>query len=228
MTVTEQVVDFVRTAHPPADRIDRAAADLARFRSAAQDGADSAVVRALTGVATDPESPQWIAWLTGTAAAGAGDTIAWIAVCAAATALAPDAERAVHATAIGYEVAARTAEALGPSHTEAGWSVSATAGVIGAGAAAGSLLGLAADELRNTIALCATQAAGLAAVEGTDAGAVQIGKAACNAVEAALLGQQGFTSSEEPLAGRRGMFALMSTQAQSREWRLEFQEPPPR
>jgi 2-methylcitrate dehydratase PrpD len=56
--------------------------------------------------------------------------------------------------------------------------------------------------------VCATQAAGLRAAAGTDAGPLQAGKAAFNAVEAALLARAGFTGPAEPLDGRRGLFAL--------------------
>ena len=79
---------------------------------------------------------------------------------------------------------------------------------IGAGLAAGVMLGLPEDQLRNALGVCATQAAGLRAAAGTDAGPLQAGKAAFNAVEAALLARAGFTGAAEPLDGRRGLFAL--------------------
>ena len=79
---------------------------------------------------------------------------------------------------------------------------------VGAGLAAGVMLGLPEAELRNALSLCATQAAGLRAAAGTDAGPLQAGKAAFNAVEAALLARAGFTGATEPLDGRRGLFAL--------------------
>jgi 2-methylcitrate dehydratase PrpD len=60
----------------------------------------------------------------------------------------------------------------------------------------------------STVGVCATQAAGLRAAVGTEAGPLQAGKAAFNAVEAALLAREGFTGPAEPLDGRRGLFAL--------------------
>lgn len=51
-------------------------------------------------------------------------------------------------------------------------------------------------------------AAGLHAAHGTDAGPLQAGKAAFNAVESALLARSGLTAPAEPLDGRRGLFAL--------------------
>jgi 2-methylcitrate dehydratase PrpD len=76
--------------------------------------------------------------------------------------------------------------------------------------AAGLMLGLPEPQLRAAIGIAATQAAGLASAEGTDAAALQAGKAAFNAVEAAQLAAAGFTSSAHPLEGRRGLYALFS------------------
>jgi 2-methylcitrate dehydratase PrpD len=134
-------------------------------------------------------------------------------VCSAAAALGTDRAPAsvARAVAVGYAVADRVADGL-PDAADAGWYVPAAAGTVGAGAAAGSLLGLTAGQLLHTLGICATQAAGLAAARGTDAGPIQIGKAAFNAVEAALLARSGFTSSRRSLEGRRGLYTLFSGQ----------------
>ncbi|MFI5607733.1 MmgE/PrpD family protein [Amycolatopsis sp. NPDC051903] len=86
----------------------------------------------------------------------------------------------------------------------------ATAGALGAVAAAGCAAGLSAGPLRHAVGLCATQAAGLSAAAETPLGPLQVGKAAANAVEAVLLSRSGFTSAEQPLEGRRGLYALLS------------------
>jgi 2-methylcitrate dehydratase PrpD len=125
-------------------------------------------------------------------------------VCAAARALGDDCLAAV---AAGLEAAAVVESGL-DGVAGAGWSVQTVAGGIGAGLAAGLMLGLPEDQLRNALGVCATQAAGLRAAAGTDAGPLQAGKAAFNAVEAALLAREGFTGAAEPLDGRRGLFAL--------------------
>jgi len=70
------------------------------------------------------------------------------------------------------------------------------------------MLGLPEAPLRSALGICATQAAGLRAAAGTDAAPLQAGKAAFNAVEAAQLARLGFTSSREPLDGRRALFSL--------------------
>ncbi|KAA9151056.1 MmgE/PrpD family protein [Amycolatopsis acidicola] len=198
MTTTDWILQVVREDRPE----DRAARELLRRFETARDAGTAP--QALAG-----EDPQWTAWASGTAAAQSDPGLPWIAVCAAATALGED-DRAVAAVSLGCQVAERVAVELGPTHLAAGWDVRATAGVIGAGAAVGWLCGLDDEQLRNAIGLCATQASGLTGSAGTGAEALQQGKAAANAVEAALLGQCGFTSSAEPLDGRRGMFALMA------------------
>jgi MmgE/PrpD C-terminal domain/MmgE/PrpD N-terminal domain len=141
--------------------------------------------------------------LAGESAADPNPVVAMV-VCAAARAFGDDCLAAV---AVGLEGAALVEAGLdgcaGP-----GWSVPVVAGAVGAGLAAGVMGGLTEAQLRNALGVCATQAAGLSAAAGTNAGAVQAGKAAFNAVEGALLARAGFTAAAEPLDGRRGLFAL--------------------
>ena len=141
---------------------------------------------------------------SGGAAPAAGPEVTMV-VCAAATALGDDCSAAV---AAGLRAAALAEDGLA---TAAGWSVPVVSAVIGAGLAAGLMLGLPDVRLRNAIGICATQAAGLRAAAGTDAAPLQAGKAAFNAVEAAQLAGLGFTSSREPLDGRRALFPLFSS-----------------
>jgi 2-methylcitrate dehydratase PrpD len=154
-----------------------------------------------------PAGPALTAWVTGAAAVAApasDDPTVAMVVCAAARALGDDCLAAV---AAGLEAAAVVESGLDGVAGD-GWSVPTVAACIGAGLAAGVMLGLPEDQLRNALGVCATQAAGLRAVAGTDAGPLQAGKAAFNAVEAALLARAGFTGPAEPLDGRRGLFAL--------------------
>jgi 2-methylcitrate dehydratase MmgE/PrpD-like protein len=177
----------------------------------------------------------WNAWLTAAAAtAAAGEATghgqttkagpvqpAWLAVFAAGTALSgtalsrtalsgtaervPGGVTVAVAVAAGMSAAAITETGLADW---GGWSSGTVAAVIGAGVTAGLLLGLTGPQLRAALGLCATQAAGLAAAEATPAFALQVGKAAFNGVEAALLARAGVTAPDEPLDGRRGLFAL--------------------
>jgi hypothetical protein len=174
-------------------------------------------------VAALPAGAALTAWITAVAAvaapepavasaAGASQALAGSAVgpvpgvalvvCAAANALGEDCAAAV---AAGLEAAALVEAGL---DGVGDWSIPDVSAAIGAGVAAGVMLGLPEDRLRNALGICATQAAGLRAAAGTDAGPVQAGKAAFNAVEAALLARAGLTGPAEPLDGRRGLFAL--------------------
>jgi len=110
----------------------------------------------------------------------------------------------------GVEVASRLGDALWPSHFDRGWHVTATTGPIGAACAAARVLGLDAARTAAAIAIAATQAAGHTEQLGSMTKAFQVGRAASTGVEAALLAEQGFTGPAEPLAGRRGMSALMA------------------
>ena len=159
------------------------------------------------GSAALPAGAALTAWVTGAAAVAApasDDPTVAMVVCAAARALGDDCLAAV---AAGLEAAALVESGL-DGVAGAGWSVPTVAAGIGAGLAAGVMLGLPEDQLRNALGVCATQAAGLRAAAGTEAGPLQAGKAAFNAVEAALLAREGFTGPAEPLDGRRGLFAL--------------------
>ena len=154
-----------------------------------------------------PSGPALTAWVTGAAAFAApapDDPTVAMVVCAAARALGDDCLAAVTA---GLAAAAVVESGLN-GVTSPGWSVPVVAAGVGAGLAAGVMLGLPEDQLRSALGVCATQAAGLSAAAGTDAGPLQAGKAAFNAVEAALLARAGFTGATEPLDGRRGLFAL--------------------
>lgn len=209
MTATEALLDFALNATPPDAALESASRELELFElavSASEGAPATAIAREVapsSGLVRD-------AWVSGTAVACSGTAPRWVAVCAAAQTVATDRSAATRAIAVGDEVADRVAAALGKSHIEAGWCVAATAGVIGAAVAAGLLLGLNQEQLRHAIGICSTAAAGLEQVSGTQTGAFQLGKAAGNAVEAALLARNGFTSAPAALEGRRGMFALMS------------------
>ena len=172
-----------------------------------------------------PAGAALTAWVTGAAAVAApvsavrvgvsadGDLVrgfasgpdpAAMVVCAAAQALGDDCAAAVAAGLAAVVIVESRLDGVAGE----GWSVPVVSAAIGAGLAAGVMLGLPEAQLRNTLGICATQAAGLRAAAGTDAGPVQAGKAAFNAVEAALLARAGFTAAAEPLDGRRGLFAL--------------------
>jgi 2-methylcitrate dehydratase PrpD len=119
-----------------------------------------------------------------------------------------DAAHVVEAIAVGREVAARLERAL---TLDPPWDAVAVIAGIGAAAAAARAAALDMEAARNAIGLAATQAAGLGITEGTPAAALGSGKAAADAVEAALLARHGFTSASASLEGRRGLTALMAS-----------------
>jgi 2-methylcitrate dehydratase PrpD len=235
MTSTDEILALAASAAAPrsaAAGIETSAevteADLAAFSEAAARGADSDVVRVLRAIrpaAPMNADPAWTAWLTATAAAAAASEAtghgegqragpvhpAWLAVFAAGTALSdsveslPSGVTVTAAVAAGMSAAAITETGLADW---GGWSSGTVAAVIGAGVTAGLLLGLTESQRRAALGICATQAAGLAAAEAAQAFALQVGKAAFNGVEAALLARAGLTAPAEPLDGRRGLFAL--------------------
>jgi hypothetical protein len=139
---------------------------------------------------------------------------AWCAVFGAAVALtghpgsAPPAIAVTAAVSAGLGAAAIIESGLAEW---GGWSSGTVAAAVGAGVTSGLLLGLSEPQLRAVIGICATQAAGLRAAAGTDAFPLQVGKAAFNGVEAAVLARAGFTAPAEPLDGRRGLFALFGS-----------------
>ncbi|HWT05785.1 MAG TPA: MmgE/PrpD family protein [Xanthomonadales bacterium] len=119
----------------------------------------------------------------------------------------------VEAIAIGREVAVRLERAL---ILDAAWDVVNVIAGIGAAAAAARAAALGGDATRNAIGLAATQATGLGVTEGTPSGALAAGKAAADAVEAALLAHNGFTAASASLEGRRGLAALMASRFDER------------
>jgi 2-methylcitrate dehydratase PrpD len=133
-------------------------------------------------------------------------------VLALAPSLALTRERVARSIVAGYEVALRLGEALGPQHAGL-FHATATAGTVGAAAAAGMAMGLDAAELHHALGIAATQAAGLWQLVDDDAHeskslhpafAVRNGLTAAYAARAGLPGARAF------FTGRRGMYAALS------------------
>jgi 2-methylcitrate dehydratase PrpD len=117
----------------------------------------------------------------------------------------------LHAFILGVEVECRIGNAVYPNHYDVGWHITGTAGVFGAAAAAGKLLGL--DEQRMTWALgiAGTQSSGFREMFGTMCKSFHPGRAAQNGLAAAFLAQNDFTSSNQVLEAKRGFANVMST-----------------
>ena len=111
---------------------------------------------------------------------------------------------------LGVELACRIGRAISPGHYTKGWHITATCGVFGAAAGAGTLLGL--DERRMIWALgnAATQSSGLCECLGWPAKSIGVGNAARNGLWSALLAEKGFEGPPEPIAGVQGFLNAMA------------------
>ncbi len=111
---------------------------------------------------------------------------------------------------LGVELACRIGRAISPGHYTKGWHITATCGVFGAAAGAGTLLGL--DERRMIWALgnAATQSSGLCECLGWPAKSIGVGNAARNGLWSALLAEKGFEGPSEPIAGVQGFLNAMA------------------
>jgi 2-methylcitrate dehydratase PrpD len=110
----------------------------------------------------------------------------------------------------GFEAGVRAGQGA-PAHHPGGWHLTGTLGSIAAGAAAGKLLGLNAQQLTHALGISATQAAGMQQNRGTMCKSFHAGKAASSGVLAALLARRGFDSSDEILEGKRGFCRIYSS-----------------
>ena len=121
-------------------------------------------------------------------------------------------ETFIHAFVLGTEVECRIGNAVYPSHYDVGWHITGTAGVFGAAAAAGKLLGLTEQQFVWALGIAATQASGLREMFGSMCKPLHVGLAARNGLAAALLARADFTSSVQAIEGRRGFAHVLATE----------------
>jgi 2-methylcitrate dehydratase PrpD len=117
----------------------------------------------------------------------------------------------LHAFILGVEVECRIGNAVYPEHYDVGWHITGTAGVFGAAAAAGKLLGLSEQQMVWALGIAATQSSGLREMFGTMCKPFHPGNAARNGLLAALLAQKNFTSSVQGIEAKRGFAHVLST-----------------
>jgi len=110
----------------------------------------------------------------------------------------------------GVEVECRIGNCVYPQHYHRGWHITGTAGVFGAAAAVGKLIGLNAQQMRWALGLAASQSAGLREMFGTMTKSFHPGRAAQNGLMAALLAEANFDSSERGIEAPRGFASVMS------------------
>jgi len=117
----------------------------------------------------------------------------------------------LYALTVGVETECRIGNSVYPAHYDAGWHITGTAGVFGAAAAAGRLLGLTEQQMIWAIGLAAVQPVGLREMFGTMTKSFHPGRAAQNGLTAAFLASKNFTSSEQALEGKFGWANALSS-----------------
>ena len=135
----------------------------------------------------------------------------------------------IHAFVLGTEVECRIGKAVYPSHYDSGWHITGTAGVFGAAAATGRILGLSEQQLVWALGIAATQASGLREMFGSMCKPLHVGIAARNGLAAALLARNDFTSAAHAIEGRRGFAQVLAaerdlsriTEGLGETWELE-------
>ena len=111
------------------------------------------------------------------------------------------------AVVVGFEVCCRLGMALNPTaHYARGFHPTATAGVFGAAAASGRLLGLDADAMASAFGVAASQASGSLQflVNGAWNKRYQVGEASMKGLMAATLAASGFVGAEDAVDGKHG------------------------
>ncbi len=111
----------------------------------------------------------------------------------------------------GVEVECRIGNAVYPEHYDRGWHITGTAGVFGAAAATGRLLGLDETQMTWAFGIAATQSAGFREMFGTMCKSFHPGRAAQNGAMAAFLAKAGFDSSTRAIEAPRGWANVLST-----------------
>ncbi len=117
----------------------------------------------------------------------------------------------LHAFILGVEVECRIGNAVYPAHYDIGWHITGTAGVFGAAAAAGKLLGLNEQRMIWALGIAGTQSSGFREMFGTMCKSFHPGRAAQNGLASAFLAESDFTSSNQVLEAKRGFAHVMST-----------------
>jgi 2-methylcitrate dehydratase PrpD len=133
---------------------------------------------------------------------------------------AKDGRQLITAVVSGYDITCRLAVALGAkNHYDLGFHPTGTAGLFGATAAGGTVLGLDVSTIANAFGINGSQAAG--SLQFFDNGAwnkrIHPGLAARNAVIALNLARSGFLGASRPIEGPQGFLQGYSRKPRPRE-----------
>jgi 2-methylcitrate dehydratase PrpD len=122
-----------------------------------------------------------------------------------------DGRAFLNALVLGVETECRIGNAVYPDHYDRGWHITGTAGVFGAAASAGKLLGLSEKQMIWAIGLAASQPVGLRESFGSMNKSFNPGRAASNGLFAAFLASKNYTSSDKMIEAKRGWANTIST-----------------
>ena len=111
---------------------------------------------------------------------------------------------------VGHDVLFRIGQSVAPSHWHHGWHSTATVGVFGAAAAAGSVLDLSQQELQQAFGIAGSASAGMKKNSGTMTNPIHCGHAAQLGLVAALLAGNGTTADPSILDGQFGYGQMMT------------------
>ncbi|KAI0011854.1 hypothetical protein F4779DRAFT_571525 [Xylariaceae sp. FL0662B] len=111
----------------------------------------------------------------------------------------------------GVEAECKLGLSVWPEHYDVGWHITSTTGSIGAAVAVGKLIGLDTTRMQHAIGVAATQVIGMQEFFGSMTKSFHIGRATQGGMLAALLAQNGYTSSLEALEAKYGWLHVVST-----------------
>ena len=117
----------------------------------------------------------------------------------------------LNALVLGVETECRIGNAVYPNHYDVGWHITGTAGVFGAAAAAGKLMGLTEQQMVWALGLAASQPVGLRESFGSMNKSFNPGRAGSSGLFAAILASKNYTSSEGMIEAKRGWANTIST-----------------
>lgn len=191
--------------------------------AAAEDGCRPVASQLGTGFRTSPENAALLNGVSGHALdyddvsasiEGHPSVVVLPAALAAAEVAGGSGRDLLSAYAVGVEVMAKLALALGPAHYRAGWHATSTLGTLGAAAAAGRLLGLDPERMAAALGIAISEASGSRQNFGTMVKPLHAGHAACCGLQAARLARSGMTASPIAIEGPIGFLALFSAGGQ--------------
>ena len=113
---------------------------------------------------------------------------------------------------LGYEATIRLACAVQPGSKLRGYHATGTCGTLGAAMGIAAALHFTREQMNTTLAAAATSAAGILEMQEDDSDLkpYNAGRAAMDAVMAAMMGRTGLRGPKDPLGGKRGFLMVMT------------------